>query len=199
MSDVLQGVATLLLGALGLWIGNNYRRHLRTALAAPSAAAHEQLWSLTGIATPDESDVLQDAELRTAAATIRRWYIEGGSGMYLSPESRTLLFTILPNFTAPADEVRPAAVAARMAAADPAGQAEIRSCAVRRQLSLLRTQLKNDMAVHLGRSGFKNLRADERELLRLASIRVPPAARPVDAVRRASRIPSTCTCGTCPG
>lgn len=96
------------------------------------------------------------------------------------------------------DRLRPASMSAELAGRTDA-EAELRiRCMLRRQMSLLRSQLKSDLAMYRDDQRLRRLRPDERELLAQCHIHRPwhtvLTRLPVTSSRMTGSI---CTCGQC--
>ena len=198
MADWAEAAATLVLGIIGVWLANNFRRQARAALTDRTADAHAKLWEITG-RCPPVAGSSQDAPVRAVRLKemLDRYFV-AGNGMYLSTKSRTLFFAVLGTLGAEGVGVQPASARARLGAMPEPDREAVLSCLARRQLSLLRTQLKTDLAIYSERSTFGHLRPEEIELLKECGIVRPYSARLVTRFLSTMRSrPSGCSCGSC--
>lgn len=80
MPDVSWGQAAgaILLGLVGLWLANNYRRQIRLKLAERQVDSYIRLWKLTALATPDRTEPLDHVERQKLYDEMVRWYFEDG-------------------------------------------------------------------------------------------------------------------------
>lgn len=198
LADWAEATATLILGVIGLRVANNFRRQARTALTVRTAEAHAQLWAITAhcpptLGKPPSSDV------RTLMAKeMSDWYFASGNGMYLSTKSRKLFFAILGTLGAEGIGIQPECARVRLDTLPAAEREGAVACLARREISLLRTQLKTDLAVYHERSTFGHLRSEELALLKECGISRPLTARTAMRFLTAIRsTPNACSCGTC--
>lgn len=154
-------VTTLLTGA-GLWLAWNYGRQLRVSLASRRLDAYMGLWERTGYAAPvrldqrvagsDESPwslVLSFSDRRRLYAELTAWYYADGNGILLSKKSRSIYLAAKNNLVCPDHDLEPKELqgyfAYRRGPNWTLTQAE-RGCLSIRQFSLLRAQMKADLA-----------------------------------------------------
>jgi hypothetical protein len=194
-----QVAGTIFLGLVGLWLAHNYRRQIRLKLAERQVDAYMRLWTLTAPASPERPTPPDRDERQKLADGINRWYFDEGAGIFVSAPTRDLLVGVLRNLTCPVGALRPAVLARDLAGLPDAEAERRRGCAIVRQMSLLRTQLKTDLAMHLGFSYYNDLQPDDRALLRscgLSPWRGPWRPRLFRPSQRANT--SSCVCGSCP-
>ncbi|MFI0445504.1 hypothetical protein [Actinomadura sp. 6N118] len=190
----IQAVGTALVGLIGLWFANNYRRQLRVRLSDRRIQAYARLWEPTVIATPMRSErPLTKADREQLFDLLTSWYYGHGDGMLLTARTRELYLKVKTNLICDDADLQPAMLATLVRSA-PADRVNAqRGCISVRQLSLLRTQLKADLAVY-GVPFYGPLLPDERELLRSCRIRTwRHRLRP--RLRRSPR--GRCSCGRC--
>lgn len=198
-ADVLDGqtVGTVALGLVGLWLAHSYRRQVKMRIAEQMLRAYSTLWELTD-AAHWESAILHAADREKLAIAMERWYYKDGAGMLMKSQTRELFVAIRHNLCVPAAELKPASLArsvGQLSVVD--GQAQ-RSCATRRYFSLLRSQLKADLAMYRGDSHLRRLRRDERDLLKQARIYRPWHTWLSLFPLPSSRLrPGRCFCGFC--
>ncbi len=143
-----QVAGTIFLGLVGLWLAHNYRRQIRLKLAERQADAYMRLWTLTSAASPGRLTPPDRAERQKLADEINRWYFDEGAGIFVSAPTRDLLIGVLANLVGPIGALRPVALAEELAGLPEPEAERRRGCAIVRQMSLLRTQLKTDLAMH---------------------------------------------------
>lgn len=195
MSDWIQAVATVILGIIGLTIANNYRRQIRASLVLRTADSFSRLWELTNIRYGSLMDT--DTRARTAKR-FRDWYFGHGDGLYLTAATRKLFFCVIAELEGDIGNIYPDRTRQRLADMNEADQNRHLGCLSPRHMSLLRTQLKNDLAVYKEGMTFHFLREDERELLEECAIR--PASRFFHKRATPARMRTAdCLCGFCDG
>jgi hypothetical protein len=203
MSDAnwAQVVSTVFLGLVGLWLAQNYRRQVRLKLAERQVDAYTRLWTLTAPASPERTTPLARDELLALREEMSRWYFDDGDGIFASTATRDLYVAVRDNLTCPIGELRPAILAQELARLPAEVADRRRGCAVIRQMSLLRTQLKLDLAVHFGFTYYSGLRPDDRAFLRVCGLspwRRPWRSGPLRRARQARRgAANPCVCGGC--
>jgi hypothetical protein len=195
LTNFIQASATLVLGVIGLRLAHNYRRQIRAALVLRTAEAFARLWALTGNGQLAVDGYMDELARKSTAAGMRNWYFEAGDGLYLSAANRTLFFKVLEGLE-DSGSINPRSNKERLARLTAIDRDRSLGCICWRQLSLLRTQLKSDLAVYDEETSFALLRADEKELLGECAIREP---RMYLRRRRSTRLTmSRCTCSSCP-
>jgi hypothetical protein len=193
-----QIAATVFLGFVGLWLAHNYRRQLRLKLAERQVDAYLELWKLMAVASPERASPLDAVERRALYGQIMGWYIDAGNGLFVSAATRDLMVGVRTNLVCPVSQVQPPALGAELAALPVAEAERRRGCVSIRDVSLLRSQLKIDLALHHGFDHYARLGRDERHFLRgcgLSRWRRPwrrRLLRPSGAVG-----PIPCICGNC--
>jgi hypothetical protein len=194
-----QLAGTVFLGIVGLWLAHNYRRQIRLKLAERQVDAYTDLWKLTALATPDRQSPLDRAERQKLSDEMARWYHADGNGILVSVRTRDLFLGYKSNLVCPTSEIKPTALAKRLATLPEADAERCRGCVSKRQASILRSQLKNDLVLHIGFAGYRNLRSEDRAFLR--SCGLPQWRRPWRSHffwARGVTSPNPCVCGTCP-
>lgn len=201
-----QVVATLFLGAAGIWFVNSYRRQVKVKLSENVLTSYAKLWTITAneeialFSDAKNAALLSKTEREELGKKMRAWYAEAGQGLLMSTKSQKLYFTIVVNFeNGISDKLKPLSLLADIRALTGADsdktdemQNEMLVCRLDTQLSRLRTQLKTDLGIYRGTSHQKQYRIYERDLLALCGIRrgIPPWRRPT---------PADCRCGHCQG
>ena len=195
----VQAAGTVLLGLVGLWFAHSYRRQIRLKLAERQVESYLRLWSLTASASPVRRTPLGAVERQKIHDDMSRWYFEDGDGMFTSAAVRDLFIGVHINLVCPLNLMKPAVLAEELSALPTADAERRRGCAAIRQLSLLRTQLKRDVATHFGVDHYSRLHPDDRMFLRncgLSPWRRPWRWRWFRPVDRPVVVP--CVCGGCP-
>jgi hypothetical protein len=117
----------------------------------------------------------------------------------LPTPTRTLFFAIIENLKGDVDGFRPESMRAHLQAAQPDVAEAMRGCVCKRQMSILRTQLKNDLTLYRPVATFNGLRTDERDLLFACGIRPGFASLPLALMTRPTRSgEDNCLCRQCP-
>jgi len=139
------------MGLVGLWLGHNYRRQLRLQLTGHVLSAYRNLWQVTGLSPSDRLTTMTRAERDQLAAAMDDWYYAQGQGMLLPAPTRKLFFVIKQNLTAEWRDMQPPSLLEHLGSlADPAKVDEVSACTCNRELSLLRSQMKSDLAFYTG-------------------------------------------------
>jgi hypothetical protein len=194
-----QAGGAVFLGLVGLWLAHSYRRQVRLKLAERQVDSYLRLWTLTASATPERTTPLDRMERQRLYEEMMRWYFDCGDGIFVSSVTRDLFVGVRSNLVCPVDLIRPTVLARQLADMADAEAERRRGCVSIRQASLLRTQLKTDLALHSGFGYYSSLRADDRAFLKSCGLSLwrQPWRRPL--WRRAGRAgPNPCVCGTCP-
>jgi len=206
--NLAQITATVFLGLVGLWLANSYRRQVRLKLAERQVDAYKELWTITAVAAPVRTTPLDQSERKQLREKVNRWFFDDGSGVLMSTEGRDLLIAFTANLTCPIDSIRPASLANDLASLPDDEAERRRGCICIRHASLLRTQLKADLDLHVGINYYSGIRPDDRDFL--LSCGLSPRRKPWRrrlAVQR-GRVPRRlrsprsyladfCVCGMC--
>ena len=126
---VVAGCFGLLGTALSIWAtitAQSVRREMQVRLLEPRLGAYRQLWALMTDASPSLEREFTEADRAKLEQDLRDWYYKDGSGLFLSAESRALLV-----------EAKDLLVKSKGTSAD-----------IRKKLSHLRSQMKNDVGVY---------------------------------------------------
>jgi hypothetical protein len=129
IAGMIGGAFGLIGSVLSIWatvVAHNVRREMQVKLLEPQLDAYRKLWSLMEVASPSLEQEWSLAERASLESTLRGWYYAAGNGIFLSKESRALL------------------VGAKEALLD----GKIHSDKIRKALSSLRSQMKNDIGVY---------------------------------------------------
>lgn len=195
----MQLLTTAILGGVGLWLGYSMRRQLTLRLAERRLDAYERLWKITDVGQLEpHATALTAARRRDLHKTMKSWYFE--NGIFMSDQTRNLFAATRRNLICAPDRFRPVLLAEEWRSLDRAEVERRRGCVALRQISLLRTQLKADLALHLGYTYVYFLYREDRALLRECGIspRRPPWRVPLRSKLRTSRpYNRPCVCRLC--
>jgi hypothetical protein len=137
---------TLVLGIAGFIVARNINRDIKLKLAERRLAAYERLWALMRAASP-YSEPLDDRGRQLLQEKFTDWYYANGDGMLLERASRSVYLEAKDNLVRKLTDLTPKESRQRLkelTADDLEGE---RGKLSQRQLSLLRTQLKSDLAI----------------------------------------------------
>lgn len=184
-------LVTAILGVAGLYLGHNLRRQLSLRIADKRFDAYASLWSQTESASPTRLadrglGPLSEDERETLHSKLLSWYYKNGNGILLNGTTRNLYLVTKENLICTDDRLQPRSVRERVMGTDnnTAARGELSI----RQLSLLRTRMKADLAV-FGAFYFGQLNGEDREFLRHCGEQLwrKPWRRPlVSGLRRAA-------------
>jgi hypothetical protein len=141
---------TAVLGVVGLYVAHSIRRQVQAKVAEKRFDSYGKLWAELKVASPlrrvtGEGPLSQD-ERRKLYDKLTDWYYEGGNGMLLSKETRTIYLAAKENLICGADALRPASLQKQVRASDDPDA--VRGWASIRQFSLLRTAMRGDIAIY---------------------------------------------------
>jgi hypothetical protein len=154
---------TLLLGIAGFVVARNIGRDVRLKVTERRLVAYERLWALMRTASP-YNPPMDEAARRSLHGEFTDWYYENGDGMLLERASRTVYLEAKDNLIRPVERLTPVESRNRLRTlADDQLETE-RGILAQRQLSLLRTQLKSDLAIY-GRPYNPTLGPEDRAFL----------------------------------
>jgi hypothetical protein len=172
--------ATLAVTAAGLWFAYSYSRQMALKLSETRLKAYSRLWVISGIAAPTRLDGWGDGghlpldERRKLWAAMTDWYFEDGHGMLLTATSKDVYLKVKHNLICESSDLRPDGLADRISEELhlPVGQElndTVRGTLTIRLISLLRTQLKSDLAIY-GETYSGKLSDCERFFLRHSEV-----------------------------
>lgn len=155
----LIAAATLIVTAAGLWFAYSYNRQMALKLSETRLEAYSRLWELSGVAAPTRLDgwgedgylLLEERQALWAAMT--DWYYANGGGMLLTATTKDVYLKVKHNLICESPDLDPEGLADRIKEAlSPTGHElddrVIRGTLAIRLISLLRTQLKSDLAIY---------------------------------------------------
>jgi hypothetical protein len=154
----LIAIATVIVTAAGLWFAYSYNRQMALKLSETRLKAYSRLWELSGVAAPTRLDgwgedgYLLLEERRALWAAMTDWYYENGGGMLLTAVTKDVYLNVKHNLICESSDLAPEGLAHRIKEAlRPTGQEldeKVRGTLAIRLISLLRTQLKSDLAIY---------------------------------------------------
>jgi hypothetical protein len=128
-------------------IANRLEQQVAVRTAEQRMAAYARLWEMTAVASPSRVTPMTEAERQKLYDDITLgWYYQHGNGMVLTEPTRTLYLRAIDNLVCPDTNLFPPSLIAD-APADLAERARWRGELSQDQLSLLRTQMKSDLAI----------------------------------------------------
>ncbi len=157
MNAIIAAAATAVVTAVGLWFTHNYRRQMALKLSETRLKAYSRLWEMSGVAAPTRLDgwgddgYLRLQDRRDLWAAMTDWYYADGGGMLLTATTRAVYLNVKHNLICESSLLRPAGLADVINAHLPTGHKldeKVRGTLAIRQISLLRTQLKSDLAIY---------------------------------------------------
>ena len=137
---------TLVLGVSGFTLAANIGRDLKLRVAKRRLGAYERLWALMRPASPYSYPLDTDGR-QQLHSSFTDWYYQNGDGMLLEQLSRNVYFEAKDNLTRPVEEITPGESRERLSRLSGTDLEAERGRLAQRQLSLLRTQLKSDLAI----------------------------------------------------
>ena len=171
--DWIDVVATFAVGIISIYFANSYRRQARIQLAEARRAAYAKLWEITGLAAPTRLDnagwrgALSERERTRLYESMTDWYYRDGNGMLLDTATRRVYLEAKHNLYCADEDLRPSRIL-RALPGDMTAQ-QRRGCISIRQLSLLRSQMKTDLAIY-GEPYVRRLTRHERAFLTYCGI-----------------------------
>ena len=154
---------TLVLGVAGFAVARNIRRDVRLRLAERRLTAYERLWASMRPASGYE-EPFPDQARQSMREVLTDWYYANGDGMLLERDSRAVFFEARDNLVRPIALLTPAASRQRLERLTGNELERHRSVLAKRQLSLLRSQLRGDLAI-FGRPYGPRLDEEDRAFL----------------------------------
>jgi len=180
--DWIIGVATVVVTAVGLWLANSYRRQISLKLAQTRLEAYSRLWEITGIAAPTRLDGWGDdghlgvEERRELWAAMTNWYYANGGGMLLTAITKKVYLNVKHDLVCKPSDLRPAHLDDRIKKALDLSEShelddKVMGTLAIRLISLLRTQLKSDLAIY-GPTYSDELNEYERFFLKNSNVKL---------------------------
>jgi hypothetical protein len=155
----LIAAATVVVTAAGLWFAYSYSRQMALKLSETRLEAYSRLWEISGVAAPTRLDGWGDdgylllEERRALWAAMTDWYYAKGGGMLMTAATKDVYLNVKHNLICKSSDLRPAGLADRIneGLRLPTGHElddKVRGTLAIRLVSLLRTQLKSDLAIY---------------------------------------------------
>jgi hypothetical protein len=159
MNELIIAAASFFLSVVGLWFAQNYRRQMSLKLSEIRLKAYSRLWEISGAAAPTRLDgwgddgYLRLDERRKLWEAMTDWYYANGGGMLLTAKTKALYLNVKHNLICESSDLRPYGFAGRinMELGRPGNHElddKVRGTLAIRLISLLRTQLKSDLAIY---------------------------------------------------
>jgi hypothetical protein len=168
-------VLTAAVGAVGLYLAHSYARQVNLLLADRRMTAYGRLWAITEVARPTriefENNPLSTQERQSLHDTMTSWYYADGNGMLLNGVTKTVYLAAKSNLVCPDDKMQPAAVGEELKDRSADEVEQLRGQLSIRQLSLLRTQMKTDLAIY-GRPFGPRLKDSDEAFLRHCGVQL---------------------------
>lgn len=143
---------------IGVWFANNYQRQMKIKLADGRRQAYARLWAVTGLAAPTRLFALEQdgpltlKERQDLHEAMTDWYYDEGNGMLLARGTRQVFLNAKNNLVCTdRSDLKPDGLDKDLPARDDEeslDEEQLRGILSIKQLSLLRTQLKADLAIH---------------------------------------------------
>lgn len=146
-ADWASVAVTLTLGMVGVVVALNIRRDMRLKVAERRLQAYERLWAVTSVTSP-ACEPLGENERKLLHTRLIAWYYENGDGLLLQNHSRTLYQTAKDNLVRPTADIVPTESRRRIQTVPENERDRQHGLLARRQFSLLRTQLRSELAVY---------------------------------------------------
>lgn len=150
--------ATLVVTAAGLWFAYSYSRQMSLKLSETRLEAYSRLWEISGVAAPTRLDGWGDdgylllEERRALWSAMTDWYYADGGGMLLTSTTKDVYLKVKHNLICESSDLQPKGLADRInEELLPTGRMlddMVRGTLAIRLISLLRTQLKSDLAIY---------------------------------------------------
>ena len=171
VADWVNIVVTAILTIAGLYFVHSLRRQVQTKVADKRVEAYSALWEKTAVASPMATltggGALAPEQRRTLFESLTEWYYTGGNGMLIAGATRSIYLTAKKNLVCDAAKIIPRSLAERIGRAP--NQDAARGEASVRQLSLLRTAMRADIAVY-ARPWGERLEEEDKEFLRACGV-----------------------------
>jgi hypothetical protein len=182
-------IATILLGIVGAYFSYSYGRQLRLSLASRRLEAYSKLWEATAMADPHRLDErtglfetagaldrsLTESERRALHWMLTTWYYKNGNGMLLTKLTRKVYLNAKHNLVCDDTHLKPDQFRDWLKNTRRTKKLSLtpkeRGCFSIRQLSLLHTQMKTDLAIY-GPPFTEKLAQHEVEFLRSCGVKL---------------------------
>jgi hypothetical protein len=161
---------TLVLGVVGVVVALNIGREVRLKVAERRLSAYERLWAATSVTSP-YGEPLDEQSRRALHDELTQWFYRNGDGLLLEYTTKSVYLAARENLIRPVEEIVPLEARRRLLACRGEDLEPQRDQMIRRQFSLLRTQLKGDLAVY-GRLHGPRINAEDEAFLRECGVNV---------------------------
>ena len=161
---------SLVLGLVGVVVALNIRRDMRLKVAERRLSAYERLWAATSVTSP-YGEPLNEEGRNALHACLTGWYYANGDGLLLENVSKSVYLAAKDNLILPVDKIVPLESRRKMLALSGSELERQRGLLARRQFSLLRNQLKSDLAEY-GRPYVSGLDPEDVAFLRACGVKV---------------------------
>lgn len=174
------GVATVFVAAVGLWLTNSYRRQVTLKLSQTRLEAYSRLWEITGFGAPTrlegwgDDGYLRLEERRDLWTAMTDWYYANGGGMLLTSTTRNVFLNVRHDLVCESSALHPPGLDDQIKRCLPTGQElddKVRGTLAIRLVSLLRIQLKSDLAIY-GSDYSGRLNEYERFFLKHSNVKL---------------------------
>ena len=155
-------VLTSLIALVGVYFAHSVTRQQRLKVAEQRVASYRKLWGHMYDARPSRSEPpenqgpLTPVEARRLHGAMTNWYFKGGDGMLLSHDTREMYLEVKRRL-------------GRYAQGGSGTSSGRTGEQIMRNLSLLRSQMKSDLAIY-GVFYFDTLTPDDREFIRASEL-----------------------------
>jgi hypothetical protein len=164
-SALLVAIVTAVAAIYAARIANRLEQQVALRTAEQRMTAYARLWQLTAVASPSRISPITASERQQLYDDITLgWYYEHGNGMVLTEPTRTLYLHAIDNLVCPDSDLFPPSLATE-APTEPTDRELWRGELPQDQLSLLRTQMKGDLAI-FGRVYAGSLSSRDMDFLR---------------------------------
>lgn len=154
---LLDVIATVFLGLVGLYLTHNFRRQVKQKTADGRMRSYSKLWELTWVARTTRTKewhaeeikgpLTQDERMKLYVA-LTKWYYEDGNGMFLGDNTRKIYLTAKDNLICPGEALQPSKLYELIQRLPDDQRSEKRGELSIRQLSLLRARMRADLEVY---------------------------------------------------
>lgn len=164
----IEPVLTAVVGFATIFFAYNYRRQLQLKTTDRRIDAYADLWEVMEVASPSlerlEGNIISRSERVELYKAMVTWYYRKGNGMMLTQDTREVFLAAKENLICQDEELVPASIRVTRPAHD-CDCSRWRGSICMRQLSLLRAQMKADLASYV-RLYYRTLsRSDEAFLM----------------------------------
>ncbi len=179
ISAIVIPLAAVAVSIVSLLVSHNYRRQMALKFADTRRTAYSRLWQITGLGAPTRLDAcgetghLELEERRALWASMTDWYYADGNGLLLGDVTKTVYLNVKNNLVC-VDPKRLQPHGLYVELRKDLSRARLEDDRVRGiisiwQLSLLRNQMKSDLAVY-GPTYSDSLREYELYFLRCSGV-----------------------------